>query len=101
MTTTRRSCWPTASMPWPVCSPRKDRGRLEELRRNGPPEGKSAVDVFNDIRVMRSRDRYDLAGLTDDQILRNGTIHLFPNLIGPLVHGNATLYRGATQWARP
>ena len=33
---------------------RKDRGRLEELRRNGPPEGKSAADVFNDIRVMRS-----------------------------------------------
>ncbi len=39
------------------------------------------------------RDRYDLDGLTDDQILRNGTIHLFPNLLGPIVHGNATLYR--------
>ena len=72
---------------------REDRGRLEELRRNGPPEGKSAADVFNDIRVSALRDRYDLGSLTDDQILRNGTIHVFPNLIGPLVHGNATLYR--------
>jgi Ring hydroxylating alpha subunit (catalytic domain) len=49
--------------------------------------------VFNEVRVKAMRDRYDLAGLTDDQILRNGTIHLFPNLVGPIVHGNATLYR--------
>jgi phenylpropionate dioxygenase-like ring-hydroxylating dioxygenase large terminal subunit len=73
--------------------PREARRRLDELQRNGPPEGRTAVEVFNEIRVNALRDRYDLDGVTDDQILRNGTIHLFPNLIGPIVHGNATLYR--------
>jgi len=73
--------------------PRDARRRLDELQRNGPPEGRTAVEVFNEIRVSALRDRYDLDGVTDDQILRNGTIHLFPNLVGPIVHGNATLYR--------
>ena len=72
---------------------REDRRSLEELKRNGPPEGQSAVEVFNQIRVKALQDRYDLTGLTEDQILRNGNIHLFPNLIGPVVHGNGTLYR--------
>jgi phenylpropionate dioxygenase-like ring-hydroxylating dioxygenase large terminal subunit len=72
---------------------REDRRALDDLQRNGPPEGKTAVEVFNEIRVKAVRDRYNLEGLTDDQILRNGTIHLFPNLVGPIVHGNATLYR--------
>ena len=72
---------------------REDRQRLDELLKNGPPEGKTAVQVFNEIRVQAMRDRYDFDGLTDNEILRNGTIHLFPNLVGPIVHGNATLYR--------
>jgi nitrite reductase/ring-hydroxylating ferredoxin subunit len=73
---------------------RSDRRVLEDLQKNGPPEGKTAVEVFNNLRIKAMRDRgYDISGLTDDQILRNGTIHLFPNLIGPIVHGNATLYR--------
>ena len=72
---------------------RSDRRLLEELQNEGPPEGKTAVEVFNELRVKAIRDRGDLSGLTDDQILRNGTIHLFPNLLGPIVHGNATLYR--------
>ncbi len=73
---------------------RSDRRLLDDLRRNGPPEGKTAVEVFNDLRITSMRDRgYDLNGLSDDQILRNGTIHLFPNFLGPIVHGNATLYR--------
>jgi nitrite reductase/ring-hydroxylating ferredoxin subunit len=73
---------------------RGDRKVLEDLRRNGAPQGRTAVEVFNDLRIKAMRERgFDLSGLTDDQILRNGTIHLFPNLLGPLVHGNATLYR--------
>jgi phenylpropionate dioxygenase-like ring-hydroxylating dioxygenase large terminal subunit len=72
---------------------REDRRRLEELKRTGPPEGRTAIDVLTEIRVKALRDRYDLDGLTDDEILINGTLHLFPNLVGPLVHGNATLYR--------
>ncbi len=72
---------------------RSDRRLLEELQHDGPPDGKTAVEVFNELRVKAIRERGDLSGLTDDQILRNGTIHLFPNLLGPIVHGNATLYR--------
>ncbi len=73
---------------------RSDRGILDDLQKNGPPAGKTAVEVFNELRIRAIRDRgYELSGLTDDQILRNGTIHLFPNLLGPIVHGNATLYR--------
>ena len=72
---------------------REDRQRLDELLKSGPPEGKTAVQVFNEIRVQAMRDRYDFNGLTDNEILRNGTIHLFPNFVGPIVHGNATLYR--------
>lgn len=73
---------------------RSDRRLLEELQRNGPPAGKTTIEVFNEIRIRAMRDRgYDLTGLTDDQILRNGTMHIFPNLLGPIVHGNATLYR--------
>ncbi len=72
---------------------REDRQRLDELLKSGPPEGKTAVQVFNQIRVQAMRDRYDFNGLSDNEILRNGTIHLFPNFVGPIVHGNATLYR--------
>ena len=72
---------------------RGDRQRLDELLKSGPPEGKTAVQVFNEIRVQAMRDRYDFNGLSDNEILRNGTIHLFPNFVGPIVHGNATLYR--------
>ena len=72
---------------------REDRHRLDELLRSGPPEGKTAVQVFNEIRVQAMRARYDFDGLSDNEILRNGTVHLFPNLVGPIVHGNATLYR--------
>ncbi len=73
---------------------RSDRLLLEDLQKNGPPAGKTAVEVFNEIRIRAMRERgHNLDGLTDDEILRNGTIHLFPNLLGPLVHGNATLYR--------
>ena len=72
---------------------REDRQRLDELLKSGPPQGKTAVQVFNEIRVQAMRDRYDFNGLSDNEILRNGTIHLFPNFVGPIVHGNATLYR--------
>lgn len=73
---------------------RSDRVLLEELQKSGPPDGKTAVDAFNDIRIKAMRERYGgLAELSDDEILRNGTMHLFPNFLGPIVHGNATLYR--------
>lgn len=72
---------------------REDRQRLEELKRSGAPEGRSAVEVFNEIRVQAMRNRYDLDEVSDAEIMGAGTIHLFPNFLGPLSHGNATLYR--------
>jgi hypothetical protein len=73
---------------------RKDQKLLEELKTNGPPPGKTALEVFDDLRINAMRDRgYDLSGLDPDDILSNGTMHLFPNLLGPIAYGNATLYR--------
>ncbi len=73
---------------------RADQGVLADLKRNGPPPGKTATEVFDDLRIKAMRGRgYDLSGVSDDELLINGTIHLFPNLVGPVNHGNATLYR--------
>jgi nitrite reductase/ring-hydroxylating ferredoxin subunit len=73
---------------------KEDPALLEDLKRNGPPPGKTIVEVFDELRIKSLRERgYDLNDLAEDQILANGTIHLFPNLVGPISHGNATLYR--------
>ncbi len=73
---------------------RKDQTLLEELKTNGPPPGKTALEVFDELRLNAMRDRgYDLTGLDPDEILSSGTMHLFPNLVGPIAHGNVTLYR--------
>jgi phenylpropionate dioxygenase-like ring-hydroxylating dioxygenase large terminal subunit len=74
--------------------PRSDQALLQELKRNGPPPGKTVPQVFKELRLKAMHSRgYDLTGLTDDDLLGAGTIHLFPNLVGPISHGNATLYR--------
>jgi ring hydroxylating enzyme alpha subunit len=73
---------------------RADQAVLADLKRNGPPAGRTATEVFDEIRVKAMRGRgYDLSGVSDDELLINGTLHLFPNLVGPVNHGNATLYR--------
>jgi phenylpropionate dioxygenase-like ring-hydroxylating dioxygenase large terminal subunit len=73
---------------------RKDQKLLEELKTNGPPPGKTALEVFDELRLNAMRERgYDLSGLDPDDVLSNGTIHIFPNLVGPITHGNVTLYR--------
>ena len=73
---------------------REDQALLEELKTNGPPPGKTALEVFDELRLNAIRDRgYDLTGLDPDDILSSGTVHLFPNLVGPIAHGNVTLYR--------
>jgi phenylpropionate dioxygenase-like ring-hydroxylating dioxygenase large terminal subunit len=73
---------------------RKDQKLLQALKTDGPPPGKSALEVFDELRLNAMRERgYDLTGLDPDDVLSNGTIHLFPNLVGPITHGNVTLYR--------
>jgi nitrite reductase/ring-hydroxylating ferredoxin subunit len=73
---------------------RADQVVLADLKEHGPPPGKTAMEVFDELRINAMRDRgYDLTGLTEDELLISGTVHLFPNLVGPINHGNATLYR--------
>ena len=73
---------------------RADQAVLTDLEEHGPPPGKTAMQVFDDLRIKAMRDRgYDTTGITEDELLISGTIHLFPNLVGPINHGNATLYR--------
>ena len=50
--------------------------------------------MFDELRLnaMR-RSGMDVEGLTDEDLHGSGTIHLFPNFLGPITHGNATLYR--------
>ena len=74
--------------------PREDQAVLEDLKKNGPPPGKSVSKVFDELRLGAMRRRgIDVEGLTDKDLRGAGTIHLFPNLLGPITHGNATLYR--------
>jgi nitrite reductase/ring-hydroxylating ferredoxin subunit len=74
--------------------PREDQSVLEDLKKNGPPPGKSVGKVFDELRLNAMRRRgIDVEGLTDKDLRGSGTIHLFPNLLGPITHGNATLYR--------
>jgi nitrite reductase/ring-hydroxylating ferredoxin subunit len=72
---------------------REDQAALSTMLKEGPPTGKDTMDVVNDMLIKAMRERYDLEGLTDDEVLTGGTIHIFPNLVGPLNPGNATLYR--------
>ena len=73
---------------------RADQAVLDRPQEHGPPPGKTALQVFDELRIKAMRDRgYDIDGLTEDELLISGTIHLFPNLVGPINHGNATLYR--------
>jgi len=74
--------------------PREDQAVLEDLKKNGPPPGKTIGKVFDELRLNAMRRRgIDVEGLTDRDLRGSGTIHLFPNLLGPITHGNATIYR--------
>ena len=73
---------------------RSDRAYLEELKREGLPAGTTAPEVFGKLRLNGMVERgIDITGLEPDEIMKGGTIHLFPNLLGPFSYGNATLYR--------
>jgi nitrite reductase/ring-hydroxylating ferredoxin subunit len=74
--------------------PREDQAVLQDLKKNGPPPGKTLGKVFDELRLGAMRRRgLDIDGLTHKDLRGSGTIHLFPNLLGPITHGNATLYR--------
>lgn len=74
--------------------PREDQAMLQDLKENGLPPGRTIGQVFDDLRIKGYERRgIDVEGLTPRDLRGSGTIHLFPNLLGPITHGNATLYR--------
>jgi hypothetical protein len=74
---------------------REDRARIDDIKKNGLPEGVRAIDVLDDLRINGLKSRgIDLSGMTKEQILDSGGVkHFFPNMIGPGSPGNSTLYR--------
>ncbi len=71
-----------------------ERQKVEELKTKPLPEGKSAMDVYNDLRIQMLRNKgIDLTGLSDEELLATDDVHYFPNVVGPLYHGSTTLFR--------
>jgi nitrite reductase/ring-hydroxylating ferredoxin subunit len=67
---------------------------VEDLKNKPLPEGKSAMDAYNDLRLsMLKRKGVDLSGLTEDQILGADDCFFFPNVVGPIYPGSTTLFR--------
>jgi nitrite reductase/ring-hydroxylating ferredoxin subunit len=74
---------------------REDRARIEDIKKNGLPDGMRAIDFLDELRINGLKSRgIDLSGMTKEQILDSGgAYHFFPNMIGPGSPGNSTLYR--------
>ena len=73
---------------------REDRARINDIQQHGLPEGMTAIDVLDDIRINGLKSRgIDLSGMTTTEILDSGSYHIFPNVLGPGAVGNFTLYR--------
>jgi phenylpropionate dioxygenase-like ring-hydroxylating dioxygenase large terminal subunit len=73
---------------------REDRERVNALQDTGLPEGMTAADVLDELRINGLKSRgIDLTGMTEDQILSGAVYHVFPNMLGPGSPGNVTLYR--------
>jgi phenylpropionate dioxygenase-like ring-hydroxylating dioxygenase large terminal subunit len=67
---------------------------VERLRDQPLPEGKTVMDIYNDLRLsMLKRKGYDLSGYTEDQIFSTDDCYYFPNVVGPLNLGSTTLFR--------
>jgi nitrite reductase/ring-hydroxylating ferredoxin subunit len=73
---------------------KEERQKVLDLKNNPLPEGKSAMDAYNDIRVQMLRGKgIDLGDLTDEQLLMSDDVHFFPNVVGPIYPGSTTLFR--------
>jgi nitrite reductase/ring-hydroxylating ferredoxin subunit len=73
---------------------KEERQKVLELKNNPLPEGKTAMDAYNDIRVQMLRGKgIDLGDLTDEQLLMSDDVHFFPNVVGPIYPGSTTLFR--------
>jgi len=73
---------------------KEERQRVLDLKDKPLPEGKTAMDAYNEIRVQMLRGKgIDLGDLTDEQLLMTDDVHFFPNVVGPIYPGSTTLFR--------
>ena len=77
-----------------ACSLKEERQKVEDLRNNPLPAGKSAMEAYNELRVQMLRSKGTAAaGLSDEQLLSSDDVHFFPNVVGPIYPGSTTLFR--------
>ncbi len=73
---------------------KEERQKVLDLKDKPLPEGKTAMDAYNDIRVQMLRSKgIDLGHLSDEQLLMSDDVHFFPNVVGPIYPGSTTLFR--------
>ena len=77
-----------------VCSSRRSANRSSELKHQPLPEGMTAMDAYNELRVEdAAAARATSNDLTDEQLLSSDDVHFFPNVVGPIYPGSTTLFR--------
>ena len=73
---------------------KEEREKVEALKTQPLPPGKTAMDVYNDLRIQMLRNKgVDTSGLSDEQLLMTDDVHYFPNVVGPCYVGSTTLFR--------
>ncbi|MER3452839.1 MAG: hypothetical protein C4344_04035, partial [Acidimicrobiia bacterium] len=72
----------------------EERALVEELRRDGPPPGRSLLAAYQERRMALLASRgLDVSGLTPDQMTSAEDVYWFPNMMGPIYPGSALLFR--------
>ncbi len=73
---------------------KEERQKVLDLKDKPLPEGTTAMDAYNALRVKMLRAKgIDLGHLSDEQLLMTDDVHFFPNVVGPIYPGSTTLFR--------
>lgn len=73
---------------------REERQLAEQFKGTPVPAGKTAVQVFCEMRRQFAAGKgIDLSELNDQQLLGVDDVHFFPNLLGPIFGPTTTLFR--------
>jgi hypothetical protein len=72
---------------------KEERQQVEALKNQPLPEGTSAMEAYNELRVRMLRSKGFVDDLTDEQLLSSDDVHVFPNVVGPIYPGSTTLFR--------
>jgi phenylpropionate dioxygenase-like ring-hydroxylating dioxygenase large terminal subunit len=73
---------------------RDERAVVEDLGRDGPPDGTSLLGAFQSRRraLMTARG-FDVSAFADDELTSALDVFWFPNVVGPIYPGSAILFR--------